>query len=890
MVICPASLRINWKREAEKWLISKPEIGIVLDGKNYPDGDLIICNYEILGKHESIKATKWDIIIADESHYCKGKSQRTKNTLSLRSDRWVFLTGTPILNRPAEIWNIAHKCAPKLFPNWWGFAKRYCDMKETPFGMDTRGASNLGELNQKLSTFMIRRKKVDVLKDLPPKRRQIIELPPTKEMRIVLDRENMQWKVHEETMARLVARRDQAALLNDEQEYRGAANELKQAYKVAFGDMAKVRQEVALAKLPLCIAHIKDLLESVDKILVFCRHKAVAANLMEELKDFGAVVLMGDTAMNERQKAVDAMQNDPKCRVFVGSIQAAGVGITLTAASTVVFVEPDWTPALLSQCEDRCLAKDSLVFCLLSDNGNRMALKCIQDIKIGDKVLSHTGLFNEVTDVLSHYHDGPMTTIKYVGFHEPLICTHDHKIWVRRDGINQWVEAHQLMPSDSMAFPRQKIFKDLQEVEIKPEWRMYADATRKTHCHCGEKIEARGLCRIHYRELLSSTNRPPKPPQRNARYKRLPDKIAITDRWLYLFGWFVAEGFSSLAEGKAKFVSFSGHEKERPILESMQQTISEIGVNCSIFTNKKTKGIEMRAYSTELARWFRDWFGFPCDNICLPDELMHLPPHRARILLQGYTDGDGFQRKNQTEWVSISKALAWQMCLLAIRSGFIPTFRNYTNRLGRINWVGGFCKFGNPDNKRQQEQDADFIYRPIRSVSTEKPENPVEVFDLSVANDHSFTCGLATVHNCWRYGQKQPVLVQHLVLEASLDSHMLKQVMAKQEIIDQAIDAAGGNVEEAKKKLKVSYSVEGAKYNRDQRAMMIKCLRVIADKDKDSARQRNGEGFSMYHSQIGKSLAGKWELTDAEAGFAAMLVKRYRGQVDSAMVKMCGVM
>ena len=362
--------------------------------------------------------------------------------------------------------------------------------------MDTRGASNLGELNQKLSTFMIRRKKEDVLKDLPPKRRQIIELPPTKEMRIVLDRENMQWKVHEETMARLVARRDQAALLNDEQEYRSAANELKQAYKVAFGDMAKVRQEVALAKLPLCIAHIKDLLESVDKILVFCRHKAVAANLMEELKDYGAVVLMGDTAMNERQKAVDAMQTDPKCRVFVGSIQAAGVGITLTAASTVVFVEPDWTPALLSQAEDRC----------------------------------------------------------------------------------------------------------------------------------------------------------------------------------------------------------------------------------------------------------------------------------------------------------------------------------------------------------------------------------------------------------HRFSQKNPVLVQHLVLEASLDSHMLKQVMAKQEIIDQAIDAAGGNVEEAKKKLKVSYSADGAKYNRDQRTMMIKCLRVIAEKDKDSARQRNGEGFSMYHSQIGKSLAGKWELTDAEAGFAAMLVKRYRGQVDSAMVKMCGVM
>lgn len=500
MVICPASVKINWKRESEKWLIQETQIAVVESGKTMPSGDLIICNYELAGKHEAIKATHWDIIVCDESHYLKSsKAQRTKSVMALRCSHFVFLTGTPILNRPAEIWTIAHKCAPKLFPNWWGFAKRYCDMKETPFGMDTRGASNLGELNQKLtSTFMIRRRKLDVLHDLPALRRQIIELPPTKEMRIVLDRENMQWKVHEETMARLVSRRDQAALLNDEQEYRSAANELKQAYKVAFGDMAKVRQEVALAKLPLCIAHIKDLLESVDKILVFCRHKAVAANLMEELKDYGAVVLMGDTSMKERQKSIDSFVNDKSVRVFVGSIQAAGTGVNGLQFSCchALFVEPDWTPAILSQAEGR----------------------------------------------------------------------------------------------------------------------------------------------LH------------------------------------------------------------------------------------------------------------------------------------------------------------------------------------------------------------------------------------------------------------RHGQKMPVLVQHLVLEASLDSHMLKQVMAKQEVIDQAIDAAGGNVEEAKKKMKVSYSVEGAKYNRDQRAMMIKCLRVIADKDKDSARQRNGEGFSMYHSQIGKSLAGKWELTDAEAGFAAMLVKRYRGQVDSAMVKMCGVM
>lgn len=499
LIICPASVRINWQREASKWLISKPEIGVVESGKIMPSGDLIICNYELAGKHEDIKGRHWDIIVCDESHYLKSsKAQRTKNVMALRSNHFVFLTGTPILNRPAELWTIAHKCAPKAFPSWWGYAKRYCDMKETRFGMDVKGASNLSELNQKLtSTFMIRRRKEDVLRDLPALRRQIIELPPTKEMRIVLDRENMQWKVHEETMAKLVARRDNAAMLNDETEYRGAARELKQAFSVAFAEMAKVRQEVALAKLPLCISHIKDTLESVDKVLVFCRHKAVAANLMTELSEHNPVVLMGDTSMKERQKSIDSFVQNPSVRVFVGSIQAAGTGVNGLQFSCchAIFVEPDWTPAIISQAEGR----------------------------------------------------------------------------------------------------------------------------------------------LH------------------------------------------------------------------------------------------------------------------------------------------------------------------------------------------------------------------------------------------------------------RHGQKMPVLVQHLVLESSLDSHMLKQVMAKQEIIDQAIDAAGGNKEEAKKKLKVSYADDGAKFTPTQRALLIKCLKVVAEKDKDGARQKNGEGFSIYHSQLGKQLAQKWELTNAEAGFAAMLVKRYRKQIDAGMVKLAGV-
>ncbi len=354
LIVCPASLKLNWEREATRWLTTPRTFAIVNDGKTLPIGQVTIINFELLHKHQSLLDRKWDVMIVDECHALKNrKAKRTRATLAIKSDRFLALSGSPILNRPAEIFNIAHHCSQRHFPSWWSFAKRYCDMQQTRFGIDTSGSSNLEELQAKLKTIMIRRLKKDVLKDLPRKRRQLIELPPTKEMRSVLDRENMKWSLHESTLASLAARRDRAAISENDSEYREATKTLKAAYGVAFGEMSTVRKETALAKLPLCISHAKTVLESVDKLVIWGHHKELIKNTIHELGDYNPAVLVGESSQIERQEAVDKFQNDPSCRVFIGSIRAGGVGITLTAASTALFFEADWTPAMLNQAEDR---------------------------------------------------------------------------------------------------------------------------------------------------------------------------------------------------------------------------------------------------------------------------------------------------------------------------------------------------------------------------------------------------------------------------------------------------------------------------------------------------------------------------------------------------------
>jgi superfamily II DNA or RNA helicase len=359
LIICPASLRLNWLREWCKWDVHGRQAGIA-NGK-VPQTNVVIVNYDILKKHIlELRARPWDLLIIDEAHYLKNhKAQRTQLVLgkkdrdaskaipALTARRRVLLTGTPILNKPIEAWSLVSSFSPEEFPSWAQYAKRYCDGHQTQYGWDVMGASNLEELQDRLrSSIMVRRLKKEVLTELPPKRRQVLEI--SGEIASV-EREQMAYACTQERLEALRAAVQLAKAESDE-DYEKAVQALREGASAAFTEMAKLRHATALAKVPYVIEHLTDALEG-GKVIAFAHHRDVIQQIVEAFP--GCVSITGDTPMAARQAAVDRFQNDPTCNLIVGNLQAMGVGLTLTASAHVIFAELDWVPGVMSQAEDR---------------------------------------------------------------------------------------------------------------------------------------------------------------------------------------------------------------------------------------------------------------------------------------------------------------------------------------------------------------------------------------------------------------------------------------------------------------------------------------------------------------------------------------------------------
>jgi SWI/SNF-related matrix-associated actin-dependent regulator 1 of chromatin subfamily A len=374
LVICPASLRINWQREWERWATRPMRVAIATTkDAELPKADVVIVNYDILKKLRApLRSRTWDLLICDEAHYMKSnKAQRTREVLGrnvrakagagwikdpapIPAKRLAFLTGTPILNKPIESWTLLHALAPEVFKNWKWFTRRYCDASFNGYGTDVSGASNLEELQDKArASCMVRRKKSEVLTELPPKRRQVIELPPNGCANVV-KAEAKAWAAHEEALRELRARVELAKASEDPEDYAQAVANLRESVSAAFTEIAKLRHETALAKVPFVVEHLRDALEAGGKVVCFAHHRDVIAELAEQLADFAPAIITGATPMEARQEQVDHFQANPEARVFLGNLQAAGVGLTLTAASHVVFAELDWVPGNITQAEDRC--------------------------------------------------------------------------------------------------------------------------------------------------------------------------------------------------------------------------------------------------------------------------------------------------------------------------------------------------------------------------------------------------------------------------------------------------------------------------------------------------------------------------------------------------------
>jgi SWI/SNF-related matrix-associated actin-dependent regulator 1 of chromatin subfamily A len=344
-------------------------IHVISPGSDWQPCDIVILNYEQVAKYRScIDRVAWDLLIADECHYLKnGKAARTQAVIGKWADipadrvppinatRKLWMTGTPVLNRPKELW-VAVRTLDRngLGQDWYGFHTRYCAAYKDVYGWQLNGNSNLDELQDRLRNgIMVRRKKADVLKELPAKRRQVFLLPAesadTKKM-LELEKELAPVK---QKLDKLRAEVEALSVNQADFTYKKAVQLLEKAEGVAFSDTARVRHQTALAKLPGAIDHFANVLESESKIVVFAHHHDVIDGLMAGLADYSPVKIDGRDAPGDRQKAVEAFQGNPGTRVIVGSIGAMGVGLTLTAASYCGFVELDWVPGNMAQAEDR---------------------------------------------------------------------------------------------------------------------------------------------------------------------------------------------------------------------------------------------------------------------------------------------------------------------------------------------------------------------------------------------------------------------------------------------------------------------------------------------------------------------------------------------------------
>lgn len=358
LIICPATVKINWKREYQKWDTHGLTVGVV-DSDSYPDTDVVIINYDLAERHvERLLNTDWDQITVDEAHYLKSAdAKRTRAILGdiphdkkgrgpLPTRRWLFLTGTPLYTRPRDLWTLCHMCDPTgLGRSRFKFMTRYADAGWDEGGRwHEDGAANLEELQRLMrKAFMVRREKRDVAADIPPNRSTIVLPSDGLGKLLASERSLMEQRldqIDEMMLAHELAHAEQDA--NDDMDQ-----------PIILSDeaisLASVRKELALRKLPMII----PMLEEIEgKIVVFAHHRDVLKRLKDHFGD-SAVLVWGGMAAQQKQDAVDAFTNNPDVKVFLGNIVAAGQGITLAVADTVAFVELTWVPSELLQSEER---------------------------------------------------------------------------------------------------------------------------------------------------------------------------------------------------------------------------------------------------------------------------------------------------------------------------------------------------------------------------------------------------------------------------------------------------------------------------------------------------------------------------------------------------------
>lgn len=387
LIICPAHLKRQWYVKTKEWLIDPSVTVGIAQGSYFPPTEIVIINYDILDRHkEEMDRIPWAFVFVDELKRIrnvnakrtkciiggkKGKGKDGQVWAPIHGKRRIGLDGTPLVNKPQDLWAMLNWLDPKNWPSLYWFQQTYCEVGKKCIGKDhstgrlkyvrdikapERGSPKLNALNARLNSTIMSRLPESVLNMTPPVRQVIeVDVPEADEF---INQQRAAKVMADVEIAKLEAAVALAKLTTDESVHRQAILDL-QAYRKKEGAalFAIARQQIALAKVPYVAQILEDdLYEEGRKFIVFAHHKKVIEALYTELDKLcpgGVVRYYGDISEGDKQAAEKRFRDDPTCRIFIGGITAASEGLDLAVADDVIFAEEDPVPSNMAQCAAR---------------------------------------------------------------------------------------------------------------------------------------------------------------------------------------------------------------------------------------------------------------------------------------------------------------------------------------------------------------------------------------------------------------------------------------------------------------------------------------------------------------------------------------------------------
>lgn len=340
-IVCPASLKLNWRKEIRKWVGADASVCVVGAGKGIdPDARWVVINYDIVSKHyDEMRALKFDVLILDEAHYIKNpkalrslyavggtvldeekKRVRIEGLCSYARKRVFPMTGTPIPNRMRDSYQLWRAIGHPIAAKKHDFEIKYCGGHDGGWGWVNDGATNIEDLRELVAPVFLQRKKSEVL-SLPPKVREFVPV-------------EIDQREYDKVM-----------------EHYRAQDKMDGA--CALECLTRQRMATGLAKVPATIDFVSNCIEQGEKVIVFSKSTRVLDAIEKKMEKQAVVRLDGSMSQGARERAVEKFQENEVVRVFLGQVDAAGLGLTLTAANRVVFNDMDWLPGNLLQAEDR---------------------------------------------------------------------------------------------------------------------------------------------------------------------------------------------------------------------------------------------------------------------------------------------------------------------------------------------------------------------------------------------------------------------------------------------------------------------------------------------------------------------------------------------------------